>query len=387
MRIALFTETFLPKVDGIVNTLCYLLEHLANRGHQSLLFAPTGHDSRYARTPIVGFWGCPVPFYQELRLVPPTVTIRAHLRAFRPDVVHLLNPVSLGLAGMWHSRRLRIPVIASYHTDLPGFAERWGLPAFRQPLWTFFRWVHNKADLNLSPSRATLAELQMQGFKNVKVWTRGVDTSRFHPQHHSQEMRDYLANGRSGAPLLLFVSRLSPEKRADWLLPVLQAMPEARLAIVGDGPARPQLEKQFARTNTVFTGYLRGQALAQAYASADAFVFPAANETLGNVVLEAMASGLPVVAARSGGPVDTIVEGRTGLFFEPESQTSLVQTVQQIFKDASLAQKLSQFGRIYAESRGWSMILDELIEDYETAVLRKQNMRPRSISKRGATHA
>lgn len=162
MRIAIFTETFLPKIDGIVNTLCYLLEHLALRGHQSLLFAPDDDATQYASTPIIRFNGVSFPLYPEVKIVPPTVNVREHLALFRPHVVHVVNPISLGVAGMWHARRMGIPVVASYHTDVPGFAERWGMP------------------------------------------------------------------------LLLFVSRLSPEKRADWLLPVLQALPGVRL----DGRSR-----------------------------------------------------------------------------------------------------------------------------------------------------
>jgi glycosyltransferase involved in cell wall biosynthesis len=302
MRIALFTETFLPKIDGIVRTLCRLLEHLSHRGHTALLFAPEGGPACYAGTSIVGLPGYTFPLYPELKLVPPTTDVKRHLEVFQPEVVHIVNPVSLGLAGLRQARRLGVPVIASYHTDLPGFTQLWGLGALRGPSWTFLRWIHNQADLNLCLSYATRSDLEAHGFQRVKVWSRGVDTGQFHPGHRSAEWRGRLSGGHPDAPLLLFVSRLSPEKRVEWLHPVLNALPGARLAIVGDGPLRPALERTFADTPTVFTGYLHGRDLASAYAAADIFVFPAANETFGNVVLEAMASGLPVVAARAGGP-------------------------------------------------------------------------------------
>ena len=382
MRIAIFTETFLPKIDGIVNTLCHLLDHLAEHGHQSILFAPMGDSTQYASTPIIRYNGMAFPLYPEVKLVPPVVSIREHLELFEPNIVHVVNPISLGLAGMWHARRLGIPVVASYHTDVPGFAERWGMPMLSNPLWSFFRWVHNQADLNLCPSQTTLEELEAQDFKNVKVWTRGVNTDQFHPRHRSMAWRYRLTDNNPNAPLIVFVSRLSPEKRADWLLNIFDEFPEARLAIVGDGPDRTKLEQLFAGTNTVFTGFLRGHALAQAYAAGDLFVFPAANETLGNVVLEAMASGLPVVTANAGGPLDVVVHGETGLMFAQESPEAMMTAVRQLMTNPNLSKRLATNGRLYAESRGWPAVLNGLLEDYQnlidqTAVVREK--RPFSI--------
>lgn len=366
MRIVLFTETFLPKVDGVVNTLCHLLEHLAVRRHTCLVFAPAGGPKQYAGTPIIGLPAYPFLLYPELRLVPPYVDLTQHLNAFQPDLVHLLNPVSLGLAGLQQARRLGAPIVASYHTDIPGFAEQWGLGFLREALWAGLRWVHNQADLNLCPSQATLAELEAHGFRRLKIWSRGVDTDRFHPRYRTPMWRARLSGGHPDAPLLLLVSRLSPEKRVEWLRPVLEAIPGARLAVVGDGPARSWLEEYFAGTPTVFTGYLYGQDLARTYASADLFVFPAANETFGNVVLEAMASGLPVVAARGGGPLDSVIEGVTGLLFDPDDPQALVDAVRRLVGDRNYARQLGADGRAQAERRSWSTILDGLLADYAT---------------------
>jgi glycosyltransferase involved in cell wall biosynthesis len=364
VRIVLFTETFLPKVDGVAKTLCRLLEHLAIRGHKCLLFAPTGGPTHYAKTRVVGLSGHPFPLYPELRLVPPYVDVSRHLDAFRPDLVHLVNPVSLGLAGLQQARRLDIPVVASYHTDIPGFAEQWGLGILSEPLWTYLRWVHNQMDLNLCPSHATQAELKVRGFQRLKVWGRGVDTNRFHPCHRTHSWREQLSGGHPDAPLLLLVSRLVPEKRIEWLRPLLTAIPRARLAIVGDGPARPSLERHFAGTPTVFTGYLYGDDLARAYAAADVFVFPAANETFGNVVLGAMASGLPIVAARAGGPLDLVIEGKTGFLVDPTRPEAFADAVRRTVSDSDYARRLGTAGRACAQARTWSATLDGLLDDY-----------------------
>jgi glycosyltransferase involved in cell wall biosynthesis len=368
MRVALFSEVFLPKIDGVVNTVCYLLKHLAERGHEAVLFTAGDGPTSYAGTPVLRRNGIPFLPYPPVELVLPIVDLSDDLESFAPDVVHAINPVALGLAGMWWSRREAVPVVASYHTDVAGFAARWGLGVLQEPIWLFFRWVHDQADLNLCPSRVTLAELQTRGFPRLKVWTRGVDTVRFSPKHRSEEWRWRLSGGRPDAPLLLYVGRVSPEKRVDWLRPVLAELPEACLAIVGDGPARPVLEEAFAGTRTVFTGFLYGEHLAQAYAAADVFVFPGANETLGNVVLEAMASGLPVVTPRAGGPLDLVEDGVTGLFFEPEDPSSMLECVRWLLMEPLYASDIARAAREYALGRSWNTVLDGLLDDYATLV-------------------
>ncbi len=368
MRIAFFTETFLPKVDGIVTTLCHLLDHLAQRGHQSLLFAPAGGPRRYANTPIIGLTGYSFPLYPELKLVPPFVDVLKFLTTFNPDLIHVVNPFSLGLSGLRHARQLGIPVVASYHTDIPGFVRCWGFEMLVEPFRTYLRWLHNQADLTLSPSRATQVELEAHDFQRIKVWARGVDTLQFHPGHRTEVWRRRLTAGQPDAPLLLFVGRLSPEKRVDWLRPVLEAHPSTRLAIVGDGPARSDLERCFEGTATVFTGYLAGRDLSGAYAAADIFVFPAANETFGNVVLEAMASRLPVVVAGAGGPLDFVVHGETGFLFDPNSQRSLIEAIGALLDDPFLARRLARNARIEAEARSWSHEMDLLLENYAALI-------------------
>lgn len=365
MRIALFSETFLPKVDGIVNTLCYLLRHLAERGHESILFAPTSPTPSYARTRIYTFAGRPFPLYPELKLVSPMVNIRQHLLDFQPDLIHAVQPITLGTAGMWHARRLGIPVVASYHTDIAGYAAQWGLEWLQGPIWHTFRAIHEKADLNLCPSTSTLQQLQEQNFPRLRLWTRGVDTAQFHPQWRTAAWRQRLTDGQPDAPLLLYVGRLSVEKRVEWLRPLLDQFPHVRLAVVGDGPARDQLERLFAGTPTHFTGYLRGVELAHAYAAADIFTFPSAHETLGNVVLEAMASGLPVVAAQSGGPLDVVTHGQNGLFFDPDNRDDLTAQVATFLTDPALARRLGQEARATATQRTWAQVLDSLLADYE----------------------
>lgn len=368
MRIALFTETFLPRVDGVTHTLCHLLAHLARRGHDSLLFAPAGGPAHYERTSVIGLKGWFFPPYPEFKLVPPFAPIAAPMRRFAPDLVHVLNPISLGAAAIRHARALGIPVVASYHTDVPGFMARWGYSWLGRWVGHYMRWVHNQCDLNLCPSSVTMAMLRRQGYRRLKLWSRGVDTEQFHPRRRSEEWRARMMCGQTERTLLLFVGRLSHEKRVQWIRPLLQALHDVHLVIVGDGPARDGLQRLFFGTPTTFTGALRGDDLAIAYASADVFVFPAPNETLGNVVLEAMASGLPVVAPRSGGLLDHVVPDQTGILFEPDDRDGLVAAVKQLVANPSLAHRMGRAGRARVEPRRWDVILDGLLEDYRAVL-------------------
>jgi glycosyltransferase involved in cell wall biosynthesis len=363
MRIALFSETFLPKLDGVANTLCYLLEHLARRGHECLMFAPEGAPERYAETTIIGLSSFAFPLYPELRLVPPGLSVESDLTEFGPDLMLLINPALLGLVGLRHARDLDLPVVAAYCTDMPYYTEKYGLGLFKDPVVAYFRWIHNQADLNLCPSNFTRQQLEAWGFERLKLWRRGVDSERFNPRYRRHEWRERLSGGAPDAPLLLYVGRLGIEKRIEMLRPALDILPEARLAIVGDGPNRQELENVFAGTHTTFTGFLRGEDLSHAYASGDVFCFPSASETFGNVVLEAMASGLPVVVARSGGQVDHVRQGVNGLLFPTEDQEALVQAVHRLATDLPYAQELGANALAYARTQTWEIILDTLLSD------------------------
>jgi len=364
MRIALFTETFLPKVDGIVTRLRHTIDHLQRLGDQVLLFAPEGAPDRYKGAIVHGVPGFPLPLYPELKLSLPRPAIGAALEAFKPDLIHVVNPAVLGLAGIFYSKVMNLPLVASYHTHLPQYLQHYGLAMFEELLWALLRTGHNQAQLNLCTSTAMVQELQNHGIQRVDLWQRGVDTELFHPQMARAEMRDRLTQGHPESPLLLYVGRLSAEKEVDRIKPVLAAIPNARLALVGDGPHRVELERHFAGTPTYFAGYQVGEALAAAFASADAFIFPSRTETLGLVLLEAMAAGCPVVAARSGGIPDIVEDGVNGYLFDPADDQGAVQATQALFQDQTKRESLRQNARREAERWGWSAATQQLQKYY-----------------------
>ena len=368
MKIALFTETFLPKIDGIVTRLCHTVEHLQRLGDEVLIFSPQGGLTEYKGAKIFGVDGFPLPLYPELKLAWPTPAIGQELDRFQPDIVHVANPAVLGLGGLYYAKKFDLPLVASYHTHLPQYLHHYGLGILEGFLWELLRNGHNQADLNLCTSTAMVEELTNHGIERADLWQRGVDTELFQPHFASPEMRDRLSQGHPDCTLLIYVGRLGAEKEIDRIKPVLEAIPNARLALVGDGPHRKALEEHFAGTPTHFVGYLRGRELASAYASADAFIFPSRTETLGLVLLEAMAAGTPVVAARSGGIPDIVTDGVNGYLFEPADDEGAIAATKMLLERPEERETLRDNARQEAERWGWSAATQQLRRYYQAII-------------------
>lgn len=365
MRVALFTETFLPKVDGIVTVVCLLLDHLAQRGVESVIVAPRLGDVRqYASTRVIGVSGVTLPLYPELKIGPPTWSTYSELKAFKPDVAHFIHPVLIGTTGMLMAKRMNVPTLASFHLDLARMAHHFHLGLFEPIVNKFTQVVFNAADYSLAPSKQVQREMLALGVKQVGLWGRGVDADKFNPRFYNEDMRSALSDGHPDDFILLYVGRLSSEKKIDHLKAVLEQVPGTRLALVGDGPARESLQAHFEGTPTRFMGYMTGEPLSQAYASADVFVFPSALETFGLVVTEAMAAGLPVVASRVGGIPDVVEEGRTGYTFEVGAIPALVEGVRQITASRERLRQMGRAARAFAETQTWPSLMDEVIDHY-----------------------
>jgi len=373
LKIAFFTETFLPKVDGIVTRLTRTVEQLGAAGDQVMVFCPEGAPSHFAGAEIVGVPALPLPLYPELKLALPRPAVSDALDQFQPDLVHVVNPAVLGLGGIWLAKTRELPLVASYHTHLPKYLEHYGMGMLEPLLWELLKAAHNQAQLNLCTSSAMVEELRERGIQHTALWQRGVDTELFRPDRARPELRQRLLGGQSDSDaLLLYVGRLSAEKQIERIRPVLDAMPQARLALVGDGPHRQQLEKVFAGSATTFVGYLGGEELAGAYASADAFLFPSSTETLGLVLLEAMAAGCPVVAARRGGIPDIVTDGLNGCLYEPDGMddgaSSFTAASQRLLGNLEQRNQLRLEARKEAERWGWAGATAQLRRYYQQVV-------------------
>lgn len=378
LKIAYITETFLPKVDGVVTRLLRTLEALDDLGHEALILAPPGAPSSYRRHRVVSAAGLPFPWYPELTAALPVPAVSHALSDFAPDVVHVVNPVGFGAWGVLEARRRGLPLVASFHTD-PKVLRFLGLGLLTRPLEILDREIHNLAHLSLCTSPQMVALARTLGVKRVRLWAKAVDSVRFHPARRDPAMRRLLGGGEPDKPLLLYVGRLSREKKLDLLAPALRALPGVRLAFVGSGPDEAALRRRFHGTPTVFTGYLSGADLASAYASADLFAFPSDTETLGFVVMEAMAAGLAVVGADAGGVPDIVRHGENGLLFRPGDAGDLTAKLRALLDDPGLQRRLAGCARSEMERLTWRAATERLLQSYRTArrVQRVQRSRPR----------
>lgn len=359
MRVAIVTESFLPSVNGVTNSVIRVIRHLRAEGHEVMVIAPSPGDDRFEGVPVVRMRAFSLPGYGDVRIGLPTARMMSALRAFRPDVVHLAAPALLGAAGVRAARMLGIPTVAVFQTDLAGFARRYHLGFTETLLWWWLRSIHRAADVTLAPSTSSAWTLAAHDIPRVQRWGRGVDTTQFAPHHRSDELRSQLAP--NGEVLVGFVGRLAREKQVERLVPVSQ-LPNVRLVIVGDGPERSRLQRLMP--DATFTGQLSGAELGRHFASLDVFVHPGLDETFCQAVQEALASGVPVVAPAAGGPLDLVTHGHNGYLWSPEQPEMLVGAVQQLALSPLLRHTMGNAARAGVERRTWPSVLDELLEHY-----------------------
>ena len=368
MKIAIVTETFLPSVDGVAEPCHHAVERFTDLGHEVMVVAPDLGVTEHHGARVVGIRPVTLPFYKHRRFTLPSPNVDGIIRGFHPDVVHAAQPLLLASSGAYAAKRQRIPLVASYHTHLPRYLDlyrawSWG----KRPVWWQIKRNHALADVNLATSETMKQELTEQGIHNLHVVRRGVDTDTFHPRFASRQMRERLTQGHPEKKLLVFVGRLAAEKEIHRLRPLMNRRDDVALAIVGDGPFRGELEQMFAGTSTLFPGFMEGEELASAFASADAFVFPSVTETLGLVILEGMASGLPVVAARSGPTLEQVTDGENGLLFDSGDEASLDHAIHRL-ADADLRTRIRTAARAEAEKYSWENASDDLLRYYEMAI-------------------
>jgi phosphatidylinositol alpha 1,6-mannosyltransferase len=366
MRVAIITESFPPDVNGVAHCVLRVAEALVARGHQPLVIAPQPPrgappaDAGPFPYPVVRVPAVPLPGYPSFRLGLPSRRLRDALIRHRAEVVHLASPVILGAHGAAVARRLGLPMVAVYQTDLPSYARAYRLGRAGEAFaWRWLRGIHNQAARTLAPSTVTATGLLGRGIGDVWLWGRGVDTRRFDPARRSPQIRAELAP--DGELIVGYVGRLAPEKRVE-LLAGITALPGVRLVIVGAGPAEPVLRERLPAAR--FLGERRGDELAAVYASLDVFVHSGPYETFGQTLQEAAASGLPVVAPAAGGPMDLVENGVTGYLVPPGDQDAFAAAVARLAADPQARAAFGAAGRRKVLSRSWPALTEELIGHY-----------------------
>jgi len=361
VRVAIVAESFLPSVNGVSGSVQRVLEHLRRTGHSALVVAP-GLDAptRHEGTPVLRVPAVEVPRISSLPIGVPSPGMTSAIGDFAPDVVHLASPFVLGAGGMAAARRLGVPAVAVFQTDVAGFADSYGLGRSARAAWRWTRRLHNQADRTLAPSTWAVDTLVEHGVQRVHHWGRGVDTTRFAPSRRSAALRRRWTGGAEEL-VVGYLGRLAPEKHVERLAALVD-LPGVRLVLVGDGPDGERLARLLP--GAVFTGQLVGEELAVAMASLDVFVHPGEHETFCQAVQEALASGVPVVAVNRGGPRDLVIPGRTGYLVEVDTFAADLRAAVSALTEDGLRRHFSVAARRSVLRRTWPAVCDELVGHY-----------------------
>jgi phosphatidylinositol alpha 1,6-mannosyltransferase len=366
LRLALFSDTWAPQVNGVSRTLERLRDAVVARGGTVHVF--TGDDPRavhaegVSRSSSVPFWA-----YPQLQLAWPDRGVVARtLRAFQPTLVHVATEFGVGLAGRSVSRSLGVPMVTSYHTSFASYAQYYRLGLLARPGWRYLRWFHRAGARTFCPTQAIVREVEAQGFTNCAVWSRGVDVQRFSPQHRDASLRETM--GVDDDVLVVgYVGRLAAEKGLGTALDAMHIAAQARpgrvaFMVVGDGPFESQMHARTPEPRWL-PGALHGPSLSAAYASADVFLFPSTTDTFGNVLLEAMASGLPIIGADVG-PTRELVGDSRGWLVERDRADALAAAIIACVDDPASRRERAARAREFAERSTWDRVWDGLIADY-----------------------
>lgn len=369
MRIAIYTGTFMKDQDGVSKTLYELTKSLLKEKIEVGVWSPSITPQKKKGLFLFNIPSIPLPLYSDYRLALVVRKIKKQLIEFNPDLIQITVPDIVGTYLLKFATKRRVPVVISCHTDFPSYLEYYHLRLFSKPGWKFLVWFYNKSDLVYVPSRVVSKAFDNKGIKNVKIWSRGIDRGRYHPKFRSNELRQRLkAQDRK---IILYSGRFVWYKDLDIFTKVYDLFKERKsedvsFVLAGDGPIREELEARMPDAH--FPGYLHGNDLSRVYASSDIFLFPSTTETFGNVVQEALSSGLPAVVSDIGGCKEIIQRSGGGLIAKAKDPGAFYENCERLVEDEDLYNEKKRKGLRYAEEQSWDKINGKLIEEYKKLV-------------------
>lgn len=367
MRIAIVTETFVPATDGICTRFAKMVVEMKKLGHEVIVISPDLGIDEYEGVPVFRIETLTFPLYGSRPWGIPSRKIKYILKAFKPDIIHAVNPFFMGTSAVRYAKQLNIPLLTSYHTHMPNYLDHYKMPLLKPILWEYIRYWYQFSELNITVSKTLLEELNEQQIETVGVLPSGIDLEQRHPGFFDEELYQRLTFNQADRKLLVYVGRLAAEKDLDQLRVIFNQRDDICLAFVGDGPERENLEELFKDTPTTFLGFLHGEDLSTAFATGDAFIFPSISETFGLVISEAMASGLPVIAAENGPTLEQITDNETGFIFESRNTNSLMAALKNL-DNPLLMEKIRLAARREAEKNSWNRATRELLDYYDQTI-------------------
>jgi len=369
MRIAIYAGCFKENQDGATKTLYKLADALLAEAHDTGIWAYALSPKKHPGLMLHLLPSLPLPLYSDYRIALPILRTLRQLENFRPDVIHVTVPDFAGLAISQFAVKRRIPAIASFHTDFASYFKYYHLSFTVSTAWRYGVWFYNRFRWVYAPTEVMAAELRRRGIKNVRLWSRGIDRDFFHPRFRSEDMRrDWGADGKK---VILFAGRFAPFKDLDVFVQVyklfnMNHLGETVFVLAGDGPLKEKLMEEMPKA--IFTGYLPPRELGAAYASADVFLFPSTTETLGNVVQEALSSGLPAVVSDAGGCSEIVEKADGGLVARAGRSEDFFEYCLRLIRDESFYLEKRENGLKFADTRSWEAINQRLISDYRTLI-------------------
>ena len=367
LRLAIFTDTYAPEVNGVARTLERLTDAVQERGGAVRVYTVSRDDVIAAELNVERFPSIPFWAYKELRLAwPSTRVVRKSLQEFRPTIIHGASQFGLGLVGRRLARELKIPLVTSYHTNLIAYAKYYHLGALAAPGWKFLRWFHNSGRRTYCPTHAIMREVAAHGFQNTALWSRGVDGNRFSPTFRSDALRAQMG-ADDDTLVVMYVGRMAAEKGLDVAARAVQLAAQMRpgkiaFACVGNGPYDAEV-RRLVPGGSWLPGKLLGQKLSEAYASGDVFLFPSITDTFGNVMLEAMASGMPIIGADVG-PTRELLGDDRGWLVRPGDAPAFAARLVSLIDDRAQLQCARSCALEFAAQSTWSRVWNALIRDY-----------------------
>lgn len=396
MKIALISETFLPQVNGVVKALEQIVVFLEKQGHEVLVITLGDGDSKFSKSKVVRVPGIKITRYQDLHitkpkeewlakllntditqlsygilqsLIPhPYEEVGEALNEFAPDLIHLATPTTLGSVGYYYAKQMKLPCLSTFHTDLTAYTNFYKVSYATYFVDMVLREIYNRTDRVLAPSPSSKEQLENMGIKNVGIFGRGVDNELFNPNKYNKQVIAKYGLDPSKVTII-YAGRLAEEKSISTLIEafktILRKNDNLQLLLVGDGPARSLLESQLMGTPHCFTGFKVGEEFAELYASADIFAFPSKTETFGQVVLEAMASGLPILGFDSQGVRDLVKNDHNGYLAEYGNFDDFTKLLEVLVANQDLRERFGRASLKEAKKRTWNAVLTGLLQEYQ----------------------